>query len=177
MPPAGIEPFPTPTARPDGSIVYEVAAGDTLSSIAFRYDIPLADLYAFNGLNETSLITIGQEIILGYTNDATRVAAAPYVPPNTTLRDDGAYVYSVVEGDSLIAIAASYDLTLPEILELNEGLAAESLLTVGQEIVVHRLAAVGGRLDRHAAGARQPDLSAAHADERPAHSHAHHRGG
>lgn len=139
LPPAGVEPFPTPTARPDGSIVYEVAAGDTLSSIAFRYDIPLADLYAYNGLDETSLITIGQEIILGYTSDATRVAAAPYVPPNTTLRDDGAYVYSVVEGDSLIAIAASYDLTLPEILELNEGLAAESLLTVGQEIVVgHR---------------------------------------
>ncbi len=138
-PPAGAEPFPTPTAQPNGSIVYEVAAGDTLSSIAVRYDIPLADLYALNGLDETSLISIGQAIILGYTNDATRVAAAPFVPPNTTLRDDGAYVYAVVAGDSLIAIAASYDLTLPEILDLNEGLTADSLLTVGQEIVVgHR---------------------------------------
>lgn len=138
-PPTGVEPFPSPTARADGSIVYEVAAGDTLSSIAVRYDIPLADLYALNRLDETSLLTIGQEIIIGYTNDATRVAAAPYVPPNATLRDDGAYVYAVVAGDSLIAIAASYDLTLPEILDLNEGLTADSLLTLGQEIVVgHR---------------------------------------
>lgn len=137
-PPAAVEPQPSPTARADGSIVYEVVAGDTMSSIAGRFDVPLSDLYAFNDLEPESLIAIGQEIILGYTNEATRAAAAPYAPPGASLRDDGAYVYAVVEGDSLIAIAAAYDLTLPEILELNEGLAAGSLLAVGQEIVVGR---------------------------------------
>jgi LysM repeat protein len=128
--------LPSPTAGVDGRIVYEVVSGDTLSSIAVRFDITLESLFALNDLNDVSVITIGQEIILGYTNDATRVAAAPYVPPGATLRDDGAYVHVVITGDSLIAIAAAYGLTLPEVLDLNEGLAAESLLTLGQEIVV-----------------------------------------
>jgi LysM repeat protein len=142
--------LPTPTALPDGRIVYEVAAGDTLSGIAVQFGIPLADLYAFNDLDAESLLTIGQEIVLAYTDEATRVAVAPFVPPGTTLREDGAYVYAVVAGDSLIAIAASYDLTLPEILDLNEGLAADSLLSVGQEIVVGQRPqpqAVGGSTD------------------------------
>jgi LysM repeat protein len=147
MPVTGL---PSPTPGADGVIIYEVVSGDTLSGIAVQFDLTLDELYALNNLTSDSLLTIGQPIILGYADSATRAAAAPRVPPRTTLREDGAYVYSVVEGDSLIAIAAEYDLRLAALLELNEGLSAESLLTVGQEIVVGRRpepASVGGSTD------------------------------
>jgi LysM repeat protein len=142
--------LPSPTPGTDGVIIYEVVSGDTLSGIAAMFDLTLDELYALNNLTAESLLMIGQPIILGYAESATRAAAAPRVPPRTTLREDGAYVYSVVEGDSLIAIAAEYDLRLAALLELNEGLSAESLLVVGQEIVVGRRpepASVGGSTD------------------------------
>lgn len=116
-----------------------------------------------NNLTPDSLLVVGQEIILGVTESATQASAAPQVPPGTTLRDDGAYIYAVVAGDSLLAIAAEYDLRLAELLALNDGLTAESLLTVGQEIVVARRpqpASVGGSTDVRAGVASVTPLPA-----------------
>jgi LysM repeat protein len=146
--------FASPTPDSDGVIRYVVVSGDTLSWIGVQFGLTVAELMALNNLTPESLLTVGQEIILGYSDSATRAAAAPRVPPGTTLRDDSAYVYTVVEGDSLLAIAAEYDLRLAELLELNEGLAADALLTIGQEIVVGRRpqpASSGGSTDMPAA--------------------------
>jgi LysM repeat protein len=153
----------SPTPGADGVIIYQVTAGDTLSGIAVRFGLTVDELLVMNSLTPESLLVIGQEIILGVTAGATRAAAAPQVPPGTTLRDDGAYIYVVVEGDSLLAIAAEYDLRLAELLALNDGLTAESLLTVGQEIVVARRpqpASVGGSTDVRAGVASVTPLPA-----------------
>lgn len=128
--------FASPTPGNDGVIRYVVVSGDTLSWIGVQFGLTVEELVALNNLTPDSLLTVGQEIILGYSDSATRAAAAPRVPPGTTLREDGSYVYTVVEGDSLLAIAAEYDLRLAELLDLNEGLAADALLSLGQEIVV-----------------------------------------
>lgn len=130
-------PVPSPTARADGSIVYEVQSGDTLSSIAFRFGVPLEELYAYNDLTADSLINVGQSLILGYTEEAsTPVPAEPAVPEGVEVGEDGALVYRVQEGDTLIGIAVQYDLTMEEIYELNDDLTEESVLSVGQPIVV-----------------------------------------
>ncbi len=146
--------FASPTPGSDGVVRYLVASGDTLSGIGVQFGLTVDELLALNNLTPDSLLTVGQEIILGYSDSATRAAAAPQVPAGTTLRDDGAYVYSVAEGDSLLAIAADYDLSLAELLAFNEGLTAESLLSVGQEIVVGlrpQPASTGGSTDMPAA--------------------------
>lgn len=57
---------PTPTALPDGRIVYQVAAGDTLWVIAYRFQVDIETLYRNNGLAPDSVLQIGQEIVLGF---------------------------------------------------------------------------------------------------------------
>jgi LysM repeat protein len=53
-----------PTARPDGTIVHIVEEGDTLSGIANRYGVTVDDLLALNDLNRTTILRIGQNIII-----------------------------------------------------------------------------------------------------------------
>lgn len=155
----------SPTPGTDGVIVYQVVPGDTLSGIAVQFGLSVDELLAMNNLEPDSLLLVGQEIVLGYSESATRAAAAPKVPEGTTLREDGAYIYTVVQGDSLLAIAAEYDLRLAELLALNDGLSAESLLAVGQEIVVGQRpqpASAGGSTDVRAglASATPPPVTA-----------------
>lgn len=143
-------PSPSPTAQPDGSIVYEVSAGDTLSDIAARFQVPLQDLYTFNGLDSDSLLSIGQRIVIGYSEDTSAATRPAPIPAGVEVREDGALIYRVQEGDTLIGIAVSYNLTLEEILALNEGLAEDDLLTIGQQIVVGQRRepqSVGGSTD------------------------------
>lgn len=52
----------TPLA--DGSIVHIVQAGQAMWSIAIAYGVPLADLYALNGMDENSVIFPGDRILV-----------------------------------------------------------------------------------------------------------------
>ena len=127
----------SPTPQTDGRIVYEVAAGDTLSAIAFRFQVPLDDLYAYNDLSPDSVLTIGQPLILGFAaGSGGAPPSPPAVPEGVELGEDGAYLYTIAEGDTLIAIAVRFDLTLPELYAMNEGVDENTLLRVGDQLVV-----------------------------------------
>jgi LysM repeat protein len=54
----------TSTPAADGSIIHEVASGQTLWTIAALYKIGLADLLRINGLNDTAVIKPGQKIVI-----------------------------------------------------------------------------------------------------------------
>jgi LysM repeat protein len=56
----------TPPVQPDatGSIVHTVVAGDTLFALSLQYNVSLDDIYALNGLNSQSILSIGQKIII-----------------------------------------------------------------------------------------------------------------
>ncbi len=64
----------TPTARPDGAIVHEIAAGDTLFGLAIEYGVDVQQIYDLNDLDSSSLLQIGQEVVISTTGD---VAPAP----------------------------------------------------------------------------------------------------
>lgn len=153
-------PIPSPTPLADGSIVYEVREFDTLIGIAVRFNVPLENLYLYNGLSEGALLQIGQRLILGSADGgppAGLAAADPSgVPPQfaaATLREeDGAFVHTVETGDTLIGIALQYGLTYEEILAVT-GLGPDDLLSVGQPIVV-------GYLPQPAERGGSTDLSA-----------------
>ena len=51
------------TAVPNANY-HTVKAGETLSAIARKYNIPLQKLYSLNNLTETSTLQIGQKIRL-----------------------------------------------------------------------------------------------------------------
>lgn len=79
---ASSEPAATPTRRPDGSIVHTVAAGDTLFGIAIEYGVDVDQIYQLNGLDSSSLLMIGQEIVVSTTGGSA--APAPTATPTTS---------------------------------------------------------------------------------------------
>jgi len=90
-PPNGT-PYPTPTVvlpvvpivkatpNPDGSIIHIVRYGQTLSGIAYVYQVPLNDLLRYNNLTIDSTLYVGQHIIVR----PAQITATPTLSPTPT---------------------------------------------------------------------------------------------
>ena len=74
------DPEPTPTAvEPDVALdrlTYPVESGDTLGTIAARFDVPLGALIVVNAFDDPNLISIGQEIIIPTADEVADFLAA-----------------------------------------------------------------------------------------------------
>jgi LysM repeat protein len=90
--PGNVTPSPTLsniqklTPETDGRYYHTVQSGETLSWIAGLYDVPLADLMSWNGLNTASVIRPDQKLLLLVTPPATATftpAPATATPPPT----------------------------------------------------------------------------------------------
>lgn len=91
------------------SNIYIVEKGDTLYSIASAYGISVQELKELNGLT-TNGIYIGQELI---------VPTADIILPEPPQQDTSYINYTVVKGDSLWKISQKFNVTIPQIIELN----------------------------------------------------------
>ncbi|MFZ5917710.1 MAG: LysM peptidoglycan-binding domain-containing protein [Chloroflexota bacterium] len=115
------EPSPvpvTPTPLPD-YIIYVVQQGDTLYSIARRYNTSVQAIQVANGLPDTN-IHVGQQL---------------RVPTGSSSAPDGSYQIHVVQsGETLYAIARRYGTTVQTIMTLN-GLTSTDI-RVGQQLRV-----------------------------------------
>ena len=73
---------PKPTADAGGGIVHTVVTGDTLFGLSLEYNVSLDDIYALNGLNSQSILSIGQKIIIkGGTGTQAPAQPAPTTAP------------------------------------------------------------------------------------------------
>jgi LysM repeat protein len=108
------------TASPNTAVEsYRVKPGDTLSVIASRHGLSLAELTAINRINSSTLIYPGQVL---------RVAKVlPASQPPLNAPDS----YQVVAGDSLESVAKRFSLSLSALREYN-GLSRSSIIYVGQ---------------------------------------------
>jgi LysM repeat protein len=59
-----ITPANTPTPRADGAVVHIVGPSDTLYGLSLQYGISYDDLLQLNHLSATSILTLGQEIVV-----------------------------------------------------------------------------------------------------------------
>lgn len=113
-------PYSPPSSTPViNDQVYTVQKGDTLYSIARRYNISVADLKSINNLTGDGL-SVGQKLYLVPLQD-------DIIPSNTI-------TYTVQRGDSLSKIASLYNTTVKEIKSLNNLIS--DILQVGQQLVI-----------------------------------------
>ena len=68
------------TPEADGNYYHTVQSGETLGWIAGFYEVPLADLMAWNGLNNASVIFPNQKLVLRVTPPATETPIATQSP-------------------------------------------------------------------------------------------------
>lgn len=107
---------------PAGSSTYTIVAGDTLYSIARRFNTTVAAITAANpGINPSALM-IGQQIC---------VPGTPTPPPGCP----GGFIYTIQSGDTFYGIAAQYNITLQQLINANPGVDPARLV-VGQTICV-----------------------------------------
>ena len=97
-------------------VVYEVMPGDTLYSIARRYNTKVDAIKAYNGLTNNTL-SVGQIIQI------------PLEPVEINY-----LTYQVQKGDTLYSIARRFNTTIPEITAINSGLTNN--LSIGQTIKI-----------------------------------------
>ncbi len=134
-------PPPEPLPIPEGGLQYQIQPGDTLLSIGLRYGVEWPMVAGANGLNEFSVLQIGQVIRIpgvenvgGYIDEArasVQAAAAEDAPQSS----DGTFVrrYTVQPGDTLAGVASIYQLSWQEIARENS-LGEFSVISVGQEL-------------------------------------------
>ena len=110
------------TPPPATSVNYTVKAGDTLYSIAKKYNVTVAALAKANNITNYNLIRVGQVLTIpGKTT----------TPPATSVN------YTVKAGDTLYSIARTYKTTVSKIAAANNITNINSL-RVGQVLVIPR---------------------------------------
>ncbi len=98
----------------ENTISYTVQKGDSLYSIARKYDTTIDRIKDLNNLT-TNLLSIGQVLL---------------IPTDTNLET----TYTVQKGDSLYSIAKKYNTTVDRLKQLNN--LSSNLLSIGQILIV-----------------------------------------
>ncbi|MGM0897891.1 MAG: LysM peptidoglycan-binding domain-containing protein [Bacillota bacterium] len=107
---------------PTGATTYTVKAGDTLYSIAKKYNVTVAALAKANNITNYNLIRVGQVLVIPGTTP-------PPPPPATTVK------YTVKAGDTLYSIASKYNTTVSAIATANK-ITNVNLISVGQVLII-----------------------------------------
>jgi LysM repeat protein len=106
-------PSPTATERP--VLTYTVEAGDSLFSIAERFDLTIEQLVAANAVGDCAGLTVGQVLTIPPVN----YPVPTLTPLPTGLSVNARLFHTVKPNDTLLAIANTYQTTTDDILERN----------------------------------------------------------
>lgn len=112
-----------------GYLIYVVARGDTLRSLANRFNSTVESIVASNpSITNPNVIYEGQRL--------TIYAVGPGNPPPTQPPPPSGGVYYVVRGDTLRKIAAKFNTTVDAILKANPQITNPNVIYVGQAITI-----------------------------------------
>ena len=122
-----------PIPRAPGRIVvsstlprsYRVRSGDNPWSIARRFNIPLADLLAWNNFDPDTVLNIGQTLSL----------REPAAEATVARSDSGRTYYEVRQGDNLWQISRKFDTPVEELRRLN-GIGSGDNLHPGDRLLI-----------------------------------------
>jgi len=97
----------------DETVYHSVVRGDTLSSIASRYDTELDNLLQLNGMRRSARLAIGQKVVV---------------------RKSGPRAHTVARGETLTRIASRYGIETGELALLNH--LDGDTIAAGQRLVI-----------------------------------------
>ncbi|MGG1630950.1 LysM peptidoglycan-binding domain-containing protein [Rossellomorea sp. NRS-1567] len=113
---------------------YIVKSGDTLSAIAYRHSITLAELQKWNNIN-SHLIYPGQSLVVSKSSSSEQTIDSGSKPaPPSPSKDVSSNTYKVQSGDTLYHISLRLNLSVQEIKSLNR--LSSDLIYVGQTLKV-----------------------------------------
>ncbi len=105
----------------DPTIIHKVQKGETLSIIARKYNLNLAQLYRLNSLQDFDNIEIGDEIVIGYKDNSKEDKT--YTTKNKenkiTLFRTTSNKHIVKSGETLYSISRKYNISVKSIKTLN----------------------------------------------------------
>ncbi len=113
--------IPGSTPKPSAGQKYVVHFGDTLTTIAAKFNVSVYDLIQLNGIRNPNLLWVGQVLLIpGNGHNGAKPAIG---------------TYRVKRGDTLYLIAARYHTSIWKLVSLNH-LASPNLIFVGQLLKV-----------------------------------------
>lgn len=113
--------IPTKEIYEEEENIYIVKKGDSLYSIANKYNTTVDELKRINNLT-SNILSIGQVLKL------------PSDKANNVEKEENTISYTVQKGDSLYSIARKYDTTIDRIKDLNN--LTTNLLSIGQVLLI-----------------------------------------
>ncbi|ACJ34305.1 Cell wall-associated hydrolase containing N-terminal Lys repeats [Anoxybacillus flavithermus WK1] len=134
----------TATTQPANATTYKIQSGDTLSVIAKKFNTTVTRLLELNAtITDVNRIYVGQVLqVPTATNTATNTLVSPAPTPTTsqtsapTQTNSATKRYIVQPGDSLSAIAKTFQTTVNDLLALNPSITNVNFIRVGQTINV-----------------------------------------
>lgn len=121
------------TQKKGDFITHTVRKGDNLFSISQKFSIDLDKLLELNGLTETSVLHIGDEVKLPV--DSKEIPTEKKSSSPAVKLPKNAQLYTVKKGDNLWSIASDLDVSLDSIYEYNN-LTPDSRITPGDTIKI-----------------------------------------
>lgn len=119
-------PLPTATNTPSSeAMTYTVRAGDTLYSIARRYNVTIQALMVTNGITDVTSLRVGQVLTI----------PGGQASPTPTLPAGEETVHIVQRGENLFRIALRYGTTIQAVASRNS-IVNPSLIWVGQKLII-----------------------------------------
>lgn len=139
---------PTLTVEPTPTVdtsVHIVEQGDVLGRIAARYGVTLAALRDANGLSDTSVLRVGDRLVIpspaasaSVGTQAEPTATVPEQTPTATpapAAASGPLLHVVAAGDTLGGIAVRYQVDSAVIADEN-GISLNAVLSIGQNLII-----------------------------------------
>ena len=115
---------------------YKVVSGDTLSSIARRYDTSSKALMSENGIEDPTRLRVGQSLKVPAAGEAKTTNPGTPLAKKTPPKKTPAGPYTVKTGDTFYKIARNHSLTVAKLEALNPG-TDPGRIQIGQRLRVH----------------------------------------
>lgn len=120
------------------STKYTVKSGDTLSGIAYKHKVSLANLMKWNKLETTlifpgNVLTVKQSTTSNTTNNSTS-SNTNSTTPSTNEQTTNTTVYTVKAGDTLSRIGSKYKVSVANLKKWNN--LSSDMIYVGQKLKV-----------------------------------------